>query len=132
MEMSKQEILEIQEAAWDEGVEDLKHNLVHPLQSHPESTGTDNPYTKKLRELEENPEPRSVRNDDRIEEALELFGPLRDGNSYRISKLTDSPELLDSIEAILRMGLEEDRGDFDVTPATLLAAAINRWRKSIG
>lgn len=129
MEMSKREILEIQEAAWDEGMEDLKHDLLQPLHYHPESTGTDNPYTSKLRELDENPQPRAVRGDDRVREALELLAVLRDRHSDELHELASSPEILDSLEAVLKMGLEEDRGDFDVTPATLLAAAVNHWSK---
>jgi len=129
MEMSKREILEIQEAAWDEGMEDLKHDLLHPLHYHPESTGTDNPYSRQLRALEENPQPRKVRGDDRVLEALELVAVLRDRHSDGLRELASSPELLDSLEAVLKMGLEEDRGDYDVTPATLLAAAVNHWSK---
>jgi len=129
MEMSKREILELQEAAWDEGMEDLKHDLLQPLHYHPESTGTENPYSRRLRALEENPQPRKVRGDDRVREALELVSVLRDRHSDELRDLTSSSEVLDSLDAVLKMGLREHRGDFDVTPATLIAAAVNHWSK---
>lgn len=131
MEMSKREILELQEAAWDEGVEDLKHDLLHPLHYHPESTGSENPYSRELRELDEDPQPRAVRGDDRVREALELLAVLRDRHSEDLRELGSSPEILDSLEAVLKMGLKEDRGDFDTTPATLFAAAVNSWSKRV-
>jgi len=133
MEMSNREILELQEAAWNEGVEDLKHDLLHPLHYHPQSTGTDNPYTRRLRELDENPQPRSVRGDDRIREALELFRTLRSRGEFTDLREPGRSDLVfdDTMESILKMGLEEDRGDYDTTPATLLAAAINEYGKRL-
>jgi len=132
MEMSKREILELQEVAWNEGVEDLKHDLLPPLHYHPQSTGTDNPYTRRLRELDENPQPRSVRGDDRVREALELLRTLRSRGEFTdLRELGRSDSMLDSLESVLKMGLEEDRGDYDTTPATLLAAAVNEYGKRL-
>lgn len=67
-----------------------------------------------------------------IREAQLILRAQRSAGATEPQRPTTSDEFLDSLETVLEAALEEERGDFDTTPGTLLAAALIAGESKVG